>query len=149
MYYGEAQKPTGLETCAPSLGNNWEFTSRGQFRSAPVPPLVAKALSANEMTSPHGFQSHSGPSNRPSLSDFPDKNRTNKNVFTQAIRTVWAKGFLNDVCHSRESIACKPAIPCPPTPTHCCWFLHYRQFSLLTHFQSQTCISGFRSFHTR
>lgn len=40
----------GLETCAASLVNNWEFESRSKFLNTPVPPLVSKLLSANNIT---------------------------------------------------------------------------------------------------
>lgn len=108
----------GLETCALSLGNNWECVSGSEFQSTPFPPLVAKSFSANDTAWPHFFRvtrqsNRSLPSVLSRPCDFPSKNRTNKQKpFTRAICMIWSKGLLNYICHSHPSIESKSTISC-------------------------------------
>lgn len=113
----------GLETCALSLGNNWECVSGSKFQGTPLPPLVAKSFSANDITSPRFFRV-TRQSNRVFLLFclghviFPAKTeQTNKNPFTRAICMIWSKGLLNYICHSHPSIESKSTISCSFFPS--------------------------------
>lgn len=145
----------GLETCARSSGNNWECISGSKFQSTPLPPLVAKSFSANDITLPHFFRvtrqsNRSLPSFCLGHVIFPAKTeQTNKNPFTRAICMIWSKGLLNYICHSHPSIESKSTISCSFFSLSDCWFFQYPKFPLVTHLQNQTCVSGFHSFHTQ